>query len=133
MRQVRYVCILPSARRLISCSDLYKLLNPVRDASHDRAGPVAKCYPGTRERVISEITRCIEKGEPICWLNGPAGSGKSAISHAVAELYAAKGRLAADFFFLRGAGNRSKIAGLIPTLAYQLSISLPRTKSFILK
>jgi hypothetical protein len=48
-------------------------------------------------------------------------------------LYAAKGRLAADFFFFRGAGNRSRIAGLIPTLAYQLSISLPATKSFILK
>jgi energy-coupling factor transporter ATP-binding protein EcfA2 len=132
MRQVRY-CHLPLARRLIGSSDLYKLLNPVRDASHDRAGPVAKCYPGTRERVISEITRCIEKGEPICWLNGPAGSGKSAISHAIAELYAAKGRLAADFFFFRGAGKRSKIAGLIPTLAYRLSISLPATKSFILK
>jgi adenylate kinase family enzyme len=76
----------------------------------------------------------MEKGEqPICWLNGPAGSGKSAISHAIAELYAAKGRLAADFFFFRGAGNRSRIAGLIPTLAYRLSISLPATKSFILK
>jgi len=133
MRQVRYCRILPSARRLIGSSDLYKLLNPVHDASHDRAGPVAKCYPGTREKVISEITQCVRKGEPICWLNGPAGSGKSAISHAIAELYAAKGRLAADFFFFRGAGNRSRIAGLIPTLAYRLSISFPATKSFILK
>jgi hypothetical protein len=134
MRHVRYCHILPSARRLIGSSDLYKLLNPVPDASYDRAGPVAKCYPGTRETVLSEIMRCIEKGEePICWLNGPAGSGKSAISHTIAELYAAKGRLAADFSFFRGAGNRSKIAGLIPTLAYRLSISLPATKSFILK
>lgn len=81
--------------------------------------------------VISEIKRCIKKSKPICWLNGPAGSGKSAISHAIAELYAAKGRLAADFFFFRGAGNRSKIDGLIPTLAYQLSISHPATTSLI--
>ena len=122
-----------SARQLIGSSDLHKLLNPVSDASHNRRGPVAKCYPGTRETVISEIKRCVEAGEPICWLSGPAGSGKSAISHAIAELYTAKGRLAADFFFFRGAGNRSKIAGLIPTLAYQLSVSRPATKSLVLK
>src|SRR5436190_12921796 len=132
-REVRYYYTLLSARRLINSSDLHTLLNPVSDASHNRRGPVAKCYPGTGEIVISEIRRCVKKGEPICWLNGPAGSGKSAISHAIAELYAAKGRLAADFFFFRGAGNRSKIDGLIPTLAYQLSISYPATKSLILR
>ena len=49
MRQVRYYRILPLARRLIGSSDLYKFLNPVRDASHDRAGlgphPVDLIYP----------------------------------------------------------------------------------------
>jgi hypothetical protein len=68
---------------------------------------------------------------PICWLNGPAGSGKSAVSQTVAELCDASRRLAASFFFLRGAGDRSRITRLIPTLAYQLSISIPATKSFI--
>jgi hypothetical protein len=47
------------------------------------------------------------------------------------ELCDASHRLAASFFFLRGAGDRSRIACLIPTLAYQLSISIPTTKPFI--
>jgi hypothetical protein len=57
--------------------------------------------------------------------------GKSAISQAVAEMYAAQGRLAASFFFLQGAGNRSVITGLIPTIASQLSVSFAATKPFI--
>ena len=131
--QVRYCCTPLSARRSTSSSDFYTLLNPVNGASYNRSGPVAKCYRGTRSEVISDIKKCLEYYEPICWLNGPAGSGKSAISHAIAEWYADQGRLAANFFFFRGSGRRSKIAGLIPTLAYQLSGSFPLTKSFIIK
>jgi hypothetical protein len=68
---------------------------------------------------------------PICWLKGPAGSGKSAISQSIAERYAATYSLAASFFFFRGAGDRSKITRFIPTLAYQLSLSIPATKPWI--
>lgn len=70
--------------------------------------------------------------KPILWLKGPAGSGKSAISQTVAEHYAAENRLGGSFFFLRGAGDRSRISHLIPTLAYQLSISLPAAEQTIL-
>jgi hypothetical protein len=49
----------------------------------------------------------------------------------VAELCDTHHRLAASFFSLRGAGDRNRIARLIPTLAYQLSISIPATKPFI--
>lgn len=38
------------------------------------------------------------------------------------------GGLAASFFFDRGSASRSKITGFIPTIAYQLSISVPSTK-----
>jgi hypothetical protein len=41
------------------------------------------------------------------------------------------GILAASFFFKRGAGDRSRITGLIPTLAYQLARSIPGTKQSI--
>jgi NACHT domain len=68
---------------------------------------------------------------PICYLSGSAGSGKSAIAQTVAEHYAAKGKLLGSFFFLRRAEGRSDIARVIPTLAYQLSISIPSTKSSI--
>ena len=69
--------------------------------------------------------------QPICWLNGPAGYGKSAIAQAIAERYAAQGRLGASFFFLRGAGDRSTISRVIPTISHQLSITVPATKSLI--
>jgi len=95
---------------------------------------VSRCHRGTREDVIAQIKQWVEEGDhPICWLNGPAGSGKSAISQTIAEWYAARNRLAGNFFFLRGAGDRSIITRLIPTLAHQLCISVPATKPLIRK
>lgn len=77
------------------------------------------------------MQRVKKRNRPICWLSGPAGSGKSAISQTVAERYAAKGNLIGSFFFLRGAGDRSSIIRIIPTLAYQLSLAVPATKLLI--
>jgi hypothetical protein len=117
---------------LAGTSDLYKLLAPVDDASHTRSGQVAACLQGTREDVIGAIQQCIKEGDrPICWLSGGAGFGKSAIAQTLAQCYASKSRLLGSFFFLRGAGDRSIIARLIPTLAYQLSLSIPATKPLI--
>ena len=72
-----------------------------------------------------------DKRAVICWLNGPAGYGKSALAQTIAERYAAEGRLLGSFFFLRGAGERSHISRLIPTLAHQISLTVPGTKPFI--
>jgi NACHT domain len=109
-------------------------LAPV-DATYIHAGRrVSKCHPGTRETLIADVNRWFdEEGDrfPICWLNGPAGSGKSAISLTIAESWATKKRLGASFFFFRGAGSQSKISHFIPTLAYYLSISIPATKRHI--
>jgi NACHT domain len=107
-------------------------LDPV-DAGYRRSsGPVARCLHGTRERLIGDVVQWVDSGSdrPICWLNGPAGSGKSAVSHSIAELCNIRNRLAASFFFFRG-GDRSRIARFIPTLAYQLSVSVPATKPFM--
>jgi hypothetical protein len=113
-------------------SDLHQLLAPAGDAAYTSRAPVAACLQGTREDVISDIVRCVKGDDrPICWLSGSAGSGKSAISQTIAKRYDDKGRLLASFFFLRGAGDRSVIAHLIPTLAYQVSHSIPATKPLI--
>ncbi|TFK36552.1 hypothetical protein BDQ12DRAFT_667704 [Crucibulum laeve] len=111
--------------------DLYRIPLPVGDASYTRPGPVARCYPGTRLEVIAKIEKWMKDGSdrPILWLNGPAGSGKSAISQTIAELY--KDRICASFFFLRGAGQRSQIQLLIPTLVHQFALSMPKTKEII--
>ena len=112
--------------------DLSRLLAPA-NAGCDRNGPIARCHDGTREVLIAKIKQWIDKDPdlPICWLHGPAGSGKSAVSHTVGEYCHSRKRLAASFFFFRGAKNRSTIAPLVSTLAYQLSISVPATKPLL--
>jgi hypothetical protein len=108
------------------------LLRPVSDATHTRAGHVARCDPGTRLNVIAQIEQWLngsDKRSAICWLSGPAGYGKSAVAQTIAERYAAKGRLLGCFFFL--GGERSHISRLIPTLAHQISISVPAVKPLL--
>ena len=72
-----------------------------------------------------------DKRAVVCWLNGPAGYGKSALAQTIAECYAAEGRLLGSFFFLRGAGERSHISRLIPSLAHQISLTVPDSKPLI--
>ncbi|TFK35835.1 hypothetical protein BDQ12DRAFT_564124, partial [Crucibulum laeve] len=90
-----------------------------------------RCYPGTRLKVIANIEKWIKDGgdRPVLWLNGPAGSGKSAIAQTIAELY--NQQICASFFFLRGGGQRSRIQLLIPTLVHQITLSMPITKEII--
>jgi hypothetical protein len=113
-------------------SDLCNLLAPV-DAACNRSGPVDKCLDGTREELIIKIKQWIDgdPGHPICWLYGPAGSGKSAVAQTVGECCDSNNQLAASFFFLQEGGNRSTSAHLVLTLAYDLSISVPATRPLI--
>jgi hypothetical protein len=113
--------------------DLRTLLDPVPDASYSRSGRVARCMKDTRQPVIAEIMQWVNgaSDRPICWLNGPAGSGKSAIAQTVAELCSRHNRLGASFFFLRGTGRRSDFTRFLPTLAYQLASVLPSAEAHI--
>ncbi|KIM88218.1 hypothetical protein PILCRDRAFT_62507, partial [Piloderma croceum F 1598] len=83
------------------------------------------CQPETRERVLRDLTDWAKRGDDqaMCWLYGPAGSGKSTIAHTIAERCEAN--LGASFFFSRGKGSRSDATGLFATLAYQLATRVP--------
>ncbi|KIJ95842.1 hypothetical protein K443DRAFT_11075 [Laccaria amethystina LaAM-08-1] len=107
---------------------LSDLLRPVSNATHTHEGPVARCDPGTCLKVITQIKQWLNGFD-----NGPAGYGKSAVAQTIAEHYATEGRLLGCFFFLRGAGERSHIFGLIPILAHQISFSVPDIKSLLEK
>lgn len=104
----------------------------VSDAAHDSNVARDGCLKGTREAAITKFFEWVRNGTtPLCWLSGPAGYGKSAISQTIAEHCAADGTLAASFFFLRGAGARSAFSRVITTLAYQLTLKFPDTKPAI--
>ncbi len=70
--------------------------------------------------------------EPIYWVNGVAGIGKSTIARRVAE--DAKGRelLGASFFFSRQEKSSSNPHLFISTIAYQLAWTCPGVRSVII-
>lgn len=72
-------------------------------------------------------------GSPICWLQGPAGSGKSAIAQTVAEEYDKSQELVASFFLGRRRGDQSEITNFVPTIVFQLSMKVPQTKALMQK
>ena len=108
------------------------MLQPVGDAGYD-CGPRAaeRCHEGTRVGIINTINDWGPSRKPIRWLNGSAGSGKSAIARSVARIWDHHGRLAGSFCFFRNSGDQSKASCLLPTVAFHLSISIPETKQFI--
>jgi hypothetical protein len=81
------------------------------------------CQEGTREKVLGEISAWSRATTtyPVCWLEGPAGSGKSTIAHTIAKQCDDDHRLAFSFFFSRGKQDRSDTAKFVPTFAYQLA------------
>lgn len=86
--------------------------------------------PNTRVDVRSKIGQWFSgfHDHPICWLRGPAGSGKSAIAQTIAEEYEESGELAASFFFDPESTYRHHITDFLPTIAFQLSIKVPQMK-----
>ncbi|KAH7908312.1 hypothetical protein BJ138DRAFT_987240, partial [Hygrophoropsis aurantiaca] len=95
--------------------------------------PAPTCLPGTRVEILSSISSWIENegSQPICWLNGLAGSGKSAIAQRVAEIYAEKNQLAASFFFSRREMQRSTTQHFFPTISSQFLKFFPSMKESI--
>ncbi|KIM88079.1 hypothetical protein PILCRDRAFT_270109 [Piloderma croceum F 1598] len=117
-------------------SSLFNTLEPYinKNAAYDsreREDEQASiCKEHTREKVLRDITAWAERrnGRPVCWLAGPAGSGKSTIAHTIAKRYDRVDKLAFSFFFSRRNRDRSDATRLILTLAYQVAITLPSAK-----
>ncbi|PTD03479.1 Vegetative incompatibility protein HET-E-1, partial [Fusarium culmorum] len=93
------------------------------------------CLPDTREELLKEIDRWIDdsKSKTIFWLNGMAGTGKSTISRTVARSHSERGDLCGSFFFKRGEMDRGNLNKLMPTLAHQLTLSIPGVAFFVKK
>ncbi|KAF8151708.1 hypothetical protein B0H34DRAFT_728691 [Crassisporium funariophilum] len=110
--------------------------NTVHGASYDSTErfPPPKCHPETRKAIIREIMAWIsnvDRTEDILWVNGPAGTGKSAIAQTIAELCEAANQLAGSFFFSRAVAGRDHAGKLFMTIAYQLSIAIPEVGQIV--
>ncbi|KAF4425545.1 Vegetative incompatibility protein HET-E-1 [Colletotrichum fructicola] len=107
----------------------------VHEARYDSADvqDSPRCESGTRTRIQQTIYQWAddEFGEPIFWLVGPAGTGKSTITRTVADSLAREKRLVAGYFFKRGEQGRNDTNRLFSTLAMQLADTVPRLKGYL--
>jgi len=81
-------------------------------------------------KTITDWVKNPHARQPIIWLNGPAGAGKSAIAQTIAGRCSGE-QLAASFFFLRNSSDRGTAARLFTTLAWQLAKNIPELLSYI--
>jgi len=83
------------------------------------------------EKISEWVNLAIELATVIMWLYGGAGVGKSIISRAMAELLESRQQLLATFFFSRDDPSRNHIKSVIATLAYNIILSVPESRSLI--
>ena len=74
-----------------------------------------------------------KKGRRVFWLNGLAGTGKSAIAQTFAEMSLAYGKLGASFFCSRNSRDRNNLQSIFPTLAFQLAYRYPLFRESLLQ
>ncbi|KAF5344326.1 hypothetical protein D9756_011308, partial [Leucocoprinus leucothites] len=91
--------------------------------------PPPKCHLGTRNDYIALITDWAlgvsDRTEPILWMRGPFGIGKSAISQSCAEALVPGNKLAATLFFSRSNMGRSDPRRVFTSIAYQIATKSP--------
>ncbi|KAK1229834.1 hypothetical protein PQX77_007093 [Marasmius sp. AFHP31] len=114
------------------------LLDAVADvgASHTAEQQYTRgtCLEGTRKealRIIWEWLLAEGKENPICWLWGTAGVGKSAIAMTIANASEQKGLLVSSFFFFRSEAKRNVPDAVVLSIAHGLVLTVPFMRYFI--
>ncbi|KAL0570477.1 hypothetical protein V5O48_011482 [Marasmius crinis-equi] len=107
------------------------------EASHKDQPQILRggCLEGTREnvlRLIHDWRIAQAQDNPICWLSGTAGVGKSAIAISVAESYEDDG-LISSFFLYKSDPKRNTPSALILTIARDLGRAIPSLRDVIKK
>src|SRR5258707_7041434 len=114
-----------------------------RGAGYDsgRSNAPDRCFKGTRTAILKNIRDWLDQPisesgspiEPIYWINGIAGIGKSTIARTVAEDEGRRKCLGASFFFSRQEKDLSDAKLFIPTIAHQLAQSYPEVRSDVIQ
>ncbi|KAL3475918.1 hypothetical protein BJX99DRAFT_258996 [Aspergillus californicus] len=127
--------------------ELLKTLNTAPRAAFNgyEEGPKSRCLKGTQLEILHKIQAWSEDpaSEPLLWLQGMAGTGKSTIARTVASAFHERLSLTthhplpdevclgASFFFSRTDAERNHARHFFPTLARQLTESLPQLRESI--
>ncbi|KAF5361090.1 hypothetical protein D9756_005176 [Leucocoprinus leucothites] len=97
--------------------------------------PPPKCHLGTRNDYIALITSWAQgqsdRQEPILWMRGPFGIGKSAVAQSCAEALAPLDKLAATLFFSRSNGDRDDPRRVFTSIAYQIAVKWPPFREIV--
>ncbi|KAF5346264.1 hypothetical protein D9756_011268 [Leucocoprinus leucothites] len=115
--------------------ELFKYSMP--DAFHDSGAryPPPKCHLGTRKDYIDLITDWAlgksDRKEPILWMRGPFGIGKSAVAQSCAEALESMNKLTATLFFSRSNAGRKDPGRVFPSIAYQIATICPSFRKII--
>ncbi|KAM0229665.1 hypothetical protein ACHAP5_011575, partial [Fusarium lateritium] len=85
-----------------------------------------KCEPGTRVRILEIIQQWATNNpiQPLFWLVGPAGTGKSTIARSVIDILEMDKYSIAGYFFKRGDQDRNDTSRLFSTIAMQIADSV---------
>ncbi|EJC99698.1 uncharacterized protein FOMMEDRAFT_160125 [Fomitiporia mediterranea MF3/22] len=93
-------------------------LEPVRRAFYSTE---KSCFDGSRRTILQAIDNWSTSDSKVLWLHGSAGSGKTTITHTVAQLFDEQNRLAGCFFCDKNDSDRRDQHRIMPTIAYQLA------------
>ncbi|KAG2349201.1 hypothetical protein BDR05DRAFT_408106, partial [Suillus weaverae] len=84
-----------------------------------------QCLPGTRTDILSRITEWIndsgDTAQRVLWLSGPAGKGKSAVAHTIANWFNDLGGLGSCFCFDRHREADKRHEKVFSTIARDLA------------
>jgi hypothetical protein len=89
---------------------------------------------GTRVSLLEELHRWSVdlSAPPIFWLDGMAGTGKSAIARSFCRFLHQNQRLGGSFFCLRGHESRANVKRILPTLAWFFASKLSQYQTALL-
>ncbi|PPQ78351.1 hypothetical protein CVT25_011634 [Psilocybe cyanescens] len=121
-------------QKVYKAFERYVAQNATNDSIEIMDAP--RCHPKTRRAILKKVVDWVtsqnsDRSETMLWLHGPAGAGKTAIGHSLAEMLSVQGQLGATFFFLRTADTRNNARLLITTLAYNLALTIPEIFPFL--
>lgn len=123
-------------RRVIGMTLLQERV--VTSALHDsgEVNDLPKCHPNTRVTILENLftwASALTYAHAVQWLQGPAGTGKSAIVRSLAEMLVDAQLFLAAFFFYRSEPERNESKNLVSTLVYQVSLNIPSCRPYIEK